>query len=140
MDKPGETVNKEVQPDQTDVDAVRYHTYLDIKYGLGERFDVQALVDACEFDWYNQTLCQVNDSVVRLGVLKGEYHWHQHEDEDEFFMVLDGRLLIDFEGQTVELGPRQAITVQKGIQHRPRAPERTVVIMIERVGVVPTGD
>ena len=117
-----------------------YATHLDIKYPVGERFDIQALVDACQDAWYNQTLCQVNDSVVRLGVLEGEYHWHQHDDEDEFFMVLDGTLLIDFEDRVVELGPRQAITVPKGVQHRPRAPQRVVVVMVEGAGVVPTGD
>ena len=117
-----------------------YTTHLDIKYPSGREFDIQALVDACEDDWYNQTLCQVNDSVVRLGVLEGEYHWHTHEREDEFFMVLDGTLLIDLEDRVVELGPRQAITIPKGVRHRPRSPQRTVVIMLEGAGVVPTGD
>jgi len=117
-----------------------YTTHLDIKYPAGEEFDIQALVDACEEEWYNQTLCRVNDSVIRLGVLQGEYHWHQHDDEDEFFMVLEGSLLIDFEDRVVELGRRQAITVPKGVRHRPRAPERTVVVMVEGAGVVPTGD
>lgn len=118
----------------------QYTTHLDIKYESAEKFDVQALIDSCQDDWYNQTLCQVNDMVVRLGVLEGEYHWHQHEHEDEFFMVLDGKLRIDFEDRVVELGPRQAITVPRGIQHRPRAPRRTTVIMLEGAGVTPTGD
>jgi mannose-6-phosphate isomerase-like protein (cupin superfamily) len=118
----------------------QYTTHLEIKYPPGDKFDIQALVDATEDQWYNQTLCKVNDSVVRLGVLEGEYHWHQHEDEDEFFMVLDGTLFIDFEDRVVELGPREAITVPKGVQHRPRAPKRTVLIMVEGAGVVPTGD
>ena len=60
---------------------------------------VQPLVDRCTHPWHNQTLCQVNDSVVRLGVVKGEYHWHQHEQEDEFFYVVEGRLIIDLDGE-----------------------------------------
>jgi mannose-6-phosphate isomerase-like protein (cupin superfamily) len=118
----------------------QYTTHLDIKYPAGEKFDVQALVEACQDQWYNQTLCQVNDSVVRLGVLEGEYHWHQHDDEDEFFLVLDGSLLVDFDDRVVELGPRQAIAVPRGVRHRTRAPQRTVVIMLEGAAVVPTGD
>jgi len=52
-----------------------------------EVIDEKALADACEFTWYNQTLCKVNDSVVRLGVVQGEYHWHKHDEDDEFFML-----------------------------------------------------
>jgi mannose-6-phosphate isomerase-like protein (cupin superfamily) len=105
-----------------------------------ELVDIQPLVDACTDRWYNQTLCRVNDSVVRLGVVQGEYHWHKHDLEDEFFYVVDGRFLIDLEGRTVELGPRQGLTVPKGVLHRTRAPVRTVVLMVEGAGVVPTGD
>jgi mannose-6-phosphate isomerase-like protein (cupin superfamily) len=117
-----------------------YSTHLDVRFAPLELIDVQALVDACTHPWWNQTLCAVNDAVVRLGVLEGEYHWHAHQDEDEFFFVVDGRLLIDLEGRTVELGARQALTVPQGVRHRPRAPERTVVLMVERTSVVPTGD
>ncbi len=102
--------------------------------------DVQALADACTHPWYNQTLCRVNDSVVRLGVVRGEYHWHHHRDEDEFFYVVEGRLLIDLEDRTVELAPRQGFVVPRGVVHRTRAPERTVILMVEGAGIVPTGD
>jgi mannose-6-phosphate isomerase-like protein (cupin superfamily) len=104
---------------------------------------VQALVDACTDRWWNQTLCKVNDSVVRLGIIQGDYHWHKHDDEDEFFYVVDGRLLIDLEGpdgRVVELAPRQGFVVPKGVVHRTRAPERTVILMVEGAGVIPTGD
>jgi mannose-6-phosphate isomerase-like protein (cupin superfamily) len=77
---------------------------------------------------------------VRLGVVRGEYHWHKHDAEDEFFYVVDGRLLIDLKAQTVELSPRQAFVVPKGVVHRTRAPERTVILMVEKATVVPTGD
>ena len=117
-----------------------YATPLNVLFDALERIDVPALVDACTDQWYNQTLCQVNDSIVRLGVVRGEYHWHKHDAEDEFFYVVEGRLLIDLEGQTVELSPRQAFVVPKGVVHRTRAPERTVMLMVEKATVVPTGD
>jgi mannose-6-phosphate isomerase-like protein (cupin superfamily) len=78
--------------------------------------------------------------VVRVGVIQGEYHWHKHDNEDEFFYVLDGRLIIDLEGRTVELEPRQGFVVPKGVLHRTRSPERTVILMVENAGIVPTGD
>jgi mannose-6-phosphate isomerase-like protein (cupin superfamily) len=118
---------------------VPYDTHLDIRFAPLEHIDVQALVDACAHPWYNQTLCRVNDSVVRLGVVQGEYHWHKHDTEDEFFYVVEGRFLIDLEGRTVELRPRQGFVVPKGVRHRPRAPERTVILMVEPHTIVPTG-
>jgi mannose-6-phosphate isomerase-like protein (cupin superfamily) len=123
-----------------DAASYPYETHLDVRYPPLEVVDVQALTDACTHPWYNQTLVRVNDSVVRLGVVKGEYHWHSHDDEDEFFYVVEGRLLIDLDGRTVELSPRQGFTVPKGILHRTRAPERTVILMVEGADVIPTGD
>jgi mannose-6-phosphate isomerase-like protein (cupin superfamily) len=102
--------------------------------------NVQELVNACTDQWYNQTLTQVNDAVVRLGVLQGEYHWHKHDNEDEFFYVVEGRFFIDLQDRSVELAPRQGFTVPRGVVHRTRAPERTVILMVEAAGVVPTGD
>jgi mannose-6-phosphate isomerase-like protein (cupin superfamily) len=119
--------------------AYPYDTHLDILHRPLERIDVRALVDACTHPWYNQTLCQVNESVVRLGVVEGEYHWHKHDAEDEFFYVVSGRFLIDLEGRTVELLPQQGFVVPRGVRHRPRAPERTVILMVETAGIVPTG-
>jgi mannose-6-phosphate isomerase-like protein (cupin superfamily) len=117
-----------------------YATHLNVLFDALKRIDVPALVNACTDQWYNQTLCQVNDSIVRLGVVRGEYHWHKHDAEDEFFYVVDGRLLIDLEGQTVELPPGHGFVVPKGVVHRTRAPERTVMLMVEKATVVPTGD
>jgi mannose-6-phosphate isomerase-like protein (cupin superfamily) len=123
----------------TDPTAYPYDTHLDILHGPQERIDVQALADACTHPWYNQTLCRVNESVVRLGVVQGEYHWHEHEVEDEFFYVVEGKLLVDLEERTVELGPGQGIVVPHGVRHRTRAPERTIMLMVEPATVVPTG-
>ena len=117
-----------------------YVTRPDVRHQPLEIVDVQALADACADRWYNETLCRVNDSVVRLGVVEGEYHWHKHDADDEFFFVVEGRLLIDLEGRTIGLAPRQGFVVPKGVLHRTRAPERTVMLMIETAAIVPTGD
>jgi mannose-6-phosphate isomerase-like protein (cupin superfamily) len=118
-----------------------YVNHMNILYGASQRIDIQSLVEACTDQWYNQTLCQVNESVVRLGILHGEYHWHKHDKEDEFFFTLDGQLLIDLEGsETVVLNHHQGYVVPKGIVHKTRAPQKTVVLMIETAGIIPTGD
>ncbi len=124
----------------TDAQRYPYATHLNILHKALEVVDVQQLVEACRDQWYNQTLCRVNDSVVRMGVVTGEYHWHKHEQDDEFFYVVEGRFLIDLEGRTVELGPRQGFVVPKGVVHRTRAPERCVILMVENAGIIPTGD
>ena len=123
----------------SDAPSYPYATHLNILHGPLERIDVQALADACGDPWYNQTLCRVNDAVVRLGVVQGEYHWHKHDEEDEFFYVVAGKLLVDLEGRTMELGPRQGVVVPRGAVHRTRAPEPTVMLMVERATIVPTG-
>lgn len=122
--------------------AEQYHykNYLDVKYGFLELIDVPSLATAVQDQWLNQTLCRVDECVIRLGVVQGEYHWHKHDEEDEFFFVLQGRLLIDLEGKSVMLDPHQGFTVPKGLIHRPRAPERTVILMVERASIQPTGN
>jgi mannose-6-phosphate isomerase-like protein (cupin superfamily) len=117
-----------------------YATFLDIRYPALTVVDVPALVSAVTHRWYNQTLCRVNESVVRLGVMQGEYHWHKHDDLDEFFFVLEGRFLIDLEDRTVDLGVQQGFLIPKGVVHRTRAPARAVILMVEGAGIVPTGD
>jgi mannose-6-phosphate isomerase-like protein (cupin superfamily) len=117
-----------------------YATFLDVKFPPLAVVDVPGLISACRDRWYNQTLCQVNDSVIRLGVLQGEYHWHKHERDDEFFFVLEGRFIIDLEGRSVELKPLEGFVVPKGVVHRTRAPERAVILMAETCAIVPTGD
>ena len=117
-----------------------YETRLNILHQPLEVIDVKALADSCEFKWFNQTLCKVNDSVVRIGIVEGEYHWHKHEDDDEFFYVVEGQLLIDLEDRVVELAPWQGFVVPKGVLHRTRAPQRTVILMVENAGIIPMGD
>ena len=117
-----------------------YAIHTDVKYGPLEVVEAGALADGCRQPWWNQTLSRVNDSLVRVGVFLGEFHWHKHDREDEFFYVVEGRLLLDVEGRTFELAPRQGLLVPRGVVHRTRARERTVVLMIEAATVVPTGD
>jgi len=118
-----------------------YATHLDVKFGPLSVVDVPALVAACKDRWYNQTLCKVNDSVIRLGVFeRGDYHWHKHDNDDEFFFVLDGRFIIDLEDRSVELQPLEGFVVPKGVVHRTRAPGRAVILMAETAAIVPTGD
>ncbi len=119
--------------------AFPYETRLNILHGPLETIDVKALAEACEYRWFNQTLCQVNNSVVRVGVIEGEYHWHKHDVEDEFFYVVEGKLLIDLEGRTVELTPGQGFVVPREVMHCTRAPQRTVILMVENAGIIPTG-
>ena len=117
-----------------------YDIHLDNKFGVQTLIDIDA--EAAAHDpWFNQTLTSVNDSVVRLGVIEGDFHWHKHDDTDEFFMVLDGELIIDLEDRdSVRLSRHQSYTVPRTVVHRTRAPVRTVILMVEAASVAPTGD
>lgn len=118
-----------------------YVNHMNILHDSLKLIDIPSLVNKCTDKWYNQTLCKVNESVVRLGILHGEYHWHKHDEEDEFFFTLDGKLIIDIENNdSVELTPQQGYVVPKGVVHKTRAPNKTIVLMIETAGIVPTGD
>jgi mannose-6-phosphate isomerase-like protein (cupin superfamily) len=117
-----------------------YVTKLDVKFNHLELIDVPEMVAACTDKWFNQTLTQVNESVVRIGIVEGEYHWHKHDNDDEFFFVWQGQLLIDLEDRTIELNPGQGVTITKGVMHRPRALMKTVMLMVETSAIQPTGD
>jgi mannose-6-phosphate isomerase-like protein (cupin superfamily) len=117
-----------------------YETRLNILHGPLELIDVEAIAESCKYKWFNQTLCQVNGSVVRVGIVEGEYHWHKHDEEDEFFYVIHGKLLIDLKDTAIELNPGQGFVVPRTVLHRTRAPERTVILMVENAGILPTGN
>ena len=103
--------------------AYPYATYLNVQFPALSLIDVASLVDACTDRWYNQTLCKVNDSVVRLGVLQGEYHWHKHDNDDEFFFVLEGHFIVDLEGRSVDLGRNRGSSCRRALftVHAPRS-------------------
>ena len=124
----------------TETKTFSYATHVGIKFDPLTLIDVNQLANSVTDQWYNQTLCRVNDSVVRLGVMQGEYHWHKHEHDDEFFFCLEGEFLIDLEGSTISLRPQQGVVVPKGVTHRTRAPQKCVILMVENIGIVPTGD
>jgi len=117
-----------------------YNINLDVKYNQLELIDIPKIIEENKEKWFNQTLSKVNESVVRIGILEGEFHWHKHDNDDEFFFVLSGQLLIDIEGRTIELNPNQGVTISKGVMHRPRAPQKTVILMVETSDIKPTGD
>ncbi len=119
--------------------AFPYATHLNVLIPHLKKIDVPALAASVTDQWYNQTLCQVNGSVVRLGVMQGEYHWHKHDEDDEFFFCLDGEFLVDLKDKTIALGPQQGFVVPKGVVHRTRAPKKCVILMVENAGIVPTG-
>ncbi len=116
-----------------------YNQHMNIAFEHLELIDVPKLIENCNEEWYNQTLTKVNDSVVRLGIIEGDYHWHQHENEDEFFFVLSGKLYIDLEDKTIELNEREGTTISKGVMHRPRAPKRCIILMVESDTIDPVG-
>jgi mannose-6-phosphate isomerase-like protein (cupin superfamily) len=118
----------------------QYKQNMDIKYDDLELIDVPAIIAENKERWFNQTLTWVNDSAVRLGIVQGEYHWHKHDEDDEFFFVLSGKLFIDLEGRTIELMPMTGTTVPKGIMHRTRAVEKTVMLMVETSSIDPLGN
>ncbi|TET75690.1 MAG: cupin domain-containing protein [Candidatus Heimdallarchaeota archaeon] len=118
----------------------KYSIDTEIKFKPLEHINISELISKCSKNWQNFSLCQVNDSIVRLGVIEGEFHWHKHDEDDEFFYVIEGKLLIDLEDQTIELNPHDAFLVPKTIMHKTRAPVRTAILMVEGLNVKPTGD
>src|SRR6267154_1818749 len=120
--------------------AYPYVTQLDVAFPQLAKVDVAGLAAQVTDRWYNQTLCQVNGSVVRLGVMQGEYHWHKHDHDDEFFFCLQGHFIIDLEDRTIDLQPLEGFVVPRGVVHRTRAPERAVILMAETSAIIPTGD
>jgi mannose-6-phosphate isomerase-like protein (cupin superfamily) len=94
--------------------------------------DIAAEAAAVTEQYRNQVLSQVNTSCLRLGVLSGDYPWHQHPESDELFLVVAGRLEIELaDGRTLSLGPWQSVVVPAGIVHRTRGVGRTVNLCFE---------
>jgi mannose-6-phosphate isomerase-like protein (cupin superfamily) len=118
----------------------RYSISTDVKFDPLQLIDIPQLIENSTKDWQNISLCEVNNCVVRLGVIHGEFHWHKHDHEDEFFYVIDGLLHIDIEDNVHDLQPGQGFMVPKGVVHRTRAPQRTSILMVEGRTVSPTGD
>jgi mannose-6-phosphate isomerase-like protein (cupin superfamily) len=122
-------------------EAGKYSINLDVKFGPLQLVDVTALASQVKEEWFNQTLTRVNDCVVRLGVFKkGEFHWHKHDTEDEFFFVLQGSFVVEYEKTRIVLKPHQGFTVPRGVLHKTSVTEPAVILMMEAASVKPTGD
>jgi mannose-6-phosphate isomerase-like protein (cupin superfamily) len=117
-----------------------YNINLDVKFMHLEKIDIDPIISSNREKWFNQTLTKINDSVVRIGIVEGEFHWHEHDNDDEFFFVLDGKLFVDLADRTIELKTNQGVTISKGVLHRTRAPKKTVMLMVETASIQPTGD
>ena len=105
-----------------------------VPISFAEKFD-------CFFEqWSPKVVAEMNDYQFKLVRLEGEFVWHDHQDTDETFIVLEGKLLIDFQGGTVELDAGQMLVVPKGVPHRPRASAEVKVLLVEPKGVINTGD
>lgn len=119
---------------------IKYDIHLDIKHSALELIDINKIVDECTDTWFNQTLSKVNDSVVRIGIVEGEFHWHKHDEDDEFFYIIEGNLIIELEDRIIDLKAGQGVTIPKGVLHFPKAPIKTIMLMVETAAIKPTGD
>jgi len=101
---------------------------------LKEKFD--------KFDdlWSPKIISQMNDYEFKLVKVKDDFVWHKHDETDEVFIVIEGTLFIEFEEETAELNAGEMIVVPKGIKHRPYAKELTQIMLVEKSGIVNTGD
>ncbi len=105
-----------------------------VPISFAEKFD-------CFFEqWSPKVVAEMNDYQFKLVRLEGDFVWHDHQDTDETFIVLEGKLLIDFQAGTVELEAGQMLVVPKGVPHRPRASAEAKVLLVEPKGVINTGD
>jgi mannose-6-phosphate isomerase-like protein (cupin superfamily) len=90
--------------------------------------------------WSPRTVARLNDSDVMVVKVKGEFVWHKHDETDDFFLVLQGRLDIELRDRTITLGPGEMYVVPKGVEHRPVAREEVHLLLIEPTGTPNTGD
>ena len=119
---------------------LNYNMQMDIKDNYLEKINVPEIVKECTDKWFNQSLCEVNSSVFRLGIFEGEYHLHKHDHDDELFFVIDGSIVLETEKGNFELGQFEGVCVPKGIMHRPIAKQKAIVLMIENKGIDPIGN
>jgi mannose-6-phosphate isomerase-like protein (cupin superfamily) len=90
--------------------------------------------------WSPRIVETLDDYEVKVVKVEGDFVWHKHDDADELFVVLSGRLRMDFRDRQVEIGPGEIIVVPKGVEHKPYAATLTEIVVLERRGVLNTGD
>jgi len=105
-----------------------------------EKVDLAASLARIEAAWSPRIVARYNDNKVVVGKAKGEFVWHSHPETDDFFLVLEGRLTIDFRDGSVELGPGELYVVPAGVEHRPRSDEGASILLVEPEGTPNTGD
>ena len=90
--------------------------------------------------WSPKVIAEMNDYQFKLVKIEGEFVWHDHPDTDEVFIVIEGRMKIEFEERTIESSAGEMLVVPKGVRHKPYAEEECKVMLVEPRGVVNTGD
>lgn len=117
-----------------------YNQQMAIKYDYLEKITINDIVEENMDTWFNQSLCEVNSSVLRLGIFEGAYHMHKHDSDDEVFFVLEGSMILETENENFELQKYEGCCVPKGTKHRPVVPNgKAIVLMIENKGIDPIG-
>jgi mannose-6-phosphate isomerase-like protein (cupin superfamily) len=107
---------------------------------MAEAVNLAAKLETFDDRFAPRTVAEMNGHDVMVAKLEGEFVWHQHDDTDDFFLVLKGRLEIELPDRTVEVGPGELFVVPKGVQHRPIAREETHILLIEPTGTPNSGD
>ena len=122
--------------------ALQYR--LKLKRHLGDnsamKINIEQSFDQISDYWSPKVIGQVNDQYVKIAKVKGEFTWHNHKDEDELFLVVRGRLLLQLEGDEIELNAGDMYVVPKGVMHNPVANEECWVMLVETVTTKHTGD
>lgn len=102
--------------------------------------NIETALTGIDAYWSPAILASLNGQDVRIAKLKGEFPWHQHDQEDELFFVIKGNLLIDLEGETLKLKEGELVVIPKGTQHRPRALEEVHILLFEPSSTLNTGN
>ncbi|HHI81322.1 MAG TPA: cupin domain-containing protein [Planctomycetes bacterium] len=108
--------------------------------GLPPRISLEEKLSLFEDLWAPRIVAECNGQHIKLAKIRGEFVWHSHAEEDELFLVLKGRLRMEFRDGVVELGPGEMCVVPRGMEHRPVAEEEVHLCLIEPAGTVNTGD
>ena len=107
---------------------------------MGDKINLSEKLATFSEYWSPRTVAQLNNYDVMVVKVKGEFVWHKHDETDDFFLVLKGKLNIQLRDRTVSLGPGEMYVVPKGVEHRPVAQEEVHMLLIEPTGTTNTGD
>ncbi|MDJ1014995.1 MAG: cupin domain-containing protein [Paracoccaceae bacterium] len=105
-----------------------------------DRINLSDKLAAFDTHWDPHVIADYNDNDVMVVKFKGEFPFHKHDDTDDFFLVLEGEMTMEYEDRSVSTGPGEIVIVPKGVVHRPRAEQEVKVLLIEPKGEPNTGD